>query len=156
MKSFKCSLQALLTLREREEQLALQDYGKSLRHLEETRHGLAMVQQELDSANARLHQRFLNSGPAIQLAQLQDFCAEVEKKRRQWEYNLKVAQSKSQQAFTKLVAARQAKAVVTKYFENQKKRHEQECRKEEQKAVDDLVNSSGSALWSLKKQNLWN
>ncbi|MDB6034173.1 MAG: Flagellar export protein FliJ [Verrucomicrobiales bacterium] len=156
MKPFKCSLQALLTLREREEHVALQEYGKALRQLEESRHKLELVQHELDSANARLHQRFLSSGPAGQLAQLQDFCAAVEKKRRECEYILKVAQNKSQQAFTKLVAARQAKAVVTKYFENQKKRHQQECRKEEQKALDDLVNSSGSALWSLKKQNLWN
>jgi flagellar export protein FliJ len=156
MKPFKCSLQALLTLREREEQVALQEYGKTLRQLEETRHKLELVQQELDSANARLHQRFLSSGPAVQLAQLQEFCAAVEKKRQECEYTLNVAQNKSQQAFTKLVAARQAKAVVTKYFENQKKRHEHECRQQEQKSLDDLVNASRSVLWSLKKQNLWN
>ena len=156
MKPFKCSLQALLTLREREEQTALQEYGKTLRQLEETRHKLDLVQQELDSANAKLHQRFLSSGPAVQLAQLQEFCAAVEKKRREWEYTLKVAQNKSQQAFTKLVAARQAKAVVTKYYENQKKRHEQGCRQQEQKTLDNLVNGSRAVLWSLKKQNLWN
>lgn len=154
MKPFKCSLQALLTLREREEHIALQEYSKTLRQVEETRHKLEMIQQELEGANARLHQKFLGASPAVQLAQLQEFCASVEKRRRECEYAVKVAQNRSQQAFTKLVAARQAKAVVTKYHDNQKKKYVQECNKQEQKAIDDLVNTS--PLWSLKKQTLWN
>jgi flagellar export protein FliJ len=156
MKNFKFSLQALMTLREREEQTALQDYGRSLRNLEEARRKLEQAQSELAQAQARVQERFLCAGPAVELAQLQEFCASMEKKNRECEYMVKVAQNKSQQAFTRLVAARQAKTVVTKYFETQKKRHQEQRRKYEQKALDDMVNSSGSALWSLKKATLWN
>src|ERR1041385_2741388 len=124
MKNFKFSLQALLTLREREEQTALQDYGQSLLRLEEARHKLEDARAQLAEAHARVQHRFLSAGPAIELAQLQEFSATIEKKNRECEYAVKVAQNKSQQAFTKLVAARQSKTVVTKYFETQKKRHQ--------------------------------
>ena len=145
-----------MTLREREEQIALQEYARSLRHLEEARRKLEHAQNELAQAQARVQQRFLSAGPAIQLAQMQEFCASMEKKSLECQYTVRVAQNKSQQAFTRLVAARQAKTVVTKYFETQKKRHQERRRKQEHAAVDDMVNASGSALWSLKKATLWN
>ena len=45
---------------------------------------------------------------------------------------------------------------VGEYFETQKKRQQERRRKIEQKVVDEMVNNSGSALWSLKTANLWN
>src|SRR6476646_4307102 len=99
MKNFKFTLQALLTLREREEQTALHDYGRSLRHLEEVRRKLEQAQEELAEAYAKMEQGVLSGGPAVQLAQLQAFCAAVKKKHGECEYTVRVAQNKSQQAF---------------------------------------------------------
>ncbi|HEY0456685.1 MAG TPA: hypothetical protein VGE41_09950 [Verrucomicrobiae bacterium] len=140
MKGFKFTLEGLLTLREREEQDALTEYGASLRRLDEARQTASAAQRELELAQAELQELFLKSAPAGRLSQMQDYCQMMEKKKRECDYALKVAQNKSHQSFLKLVSSRQAKGVVEKCLQNQKKQYAQQRRKFEQKQSDELVN----------------
>ncbi len=147
-----------MTLREREEQNALQDYSRSLRAVEDARHKLELVQDELDHARSEMSKKLAANPPAGQLAQMQEYCQTIEKRERECDYAVNVAQNKSQQCFLKLVGARQARSVVEKAQEQQKQRYDQERRKQEQKQIDEMAGREkpASQLLRVHKTALWN
>ena len=81
MKAFKFSLQALLTLREQEEQAALHAYARKLSAQERAVSAFHAVEDELSQAWNNFHQRMENGSPAVDLAQLQRFCTSTEMRR---------------------------------------------------------------------------
>ena len=139
MKPFKYSMQAVRTLREQQEQTALHDYGRALRAAEQATEKLASVQQELEAVWAELQNRFADHGTAEDLARLQAYSQTVEQRRAEGERAVQIARHKVRENFVKLVAARQAAAVLDKHFENQKWHHQREQRRHEQKMLDDLA-----------------
>lgn len=139
MKPFKYSLQAVRTLREQQEQTALHDYGRSLRATEQAAEKLASAQQALEAVWAELKSRFAHHGTAEDLARLQAYSQTVEKRRAECERAVQIANQKVRESFVKLVAARQAAAVLDKHFANQKRHHQHEQRRHEQKILDDLA-----------------
>ena len=140
MRRFHFTLQALHTLREREEQSALQEYSQALRAWEEARLKVAALQQELETTWGQRRQRLLGPCPAAELARLQAWCQTVEQQKQASEHAAKEARNKASQAHAKLVEARQARAVVDKLFENQRRRHERAQRRHEQRSLDEMVN----------------
>jgi flagellar biosynthesis chaperone FliJ len=68
-----------------------------------------------------------------------------------------VARNKASQAFTKLLAARQGRAVVEKFFEKQQRRHELERRRYEQHKLDEMSNhrQALTGLTAGKRESLW-
>jgi flagellar export protein FliJ len=156
MKNFKFSLQALRILRERQEQNALQEYGNTLRQLEAAQAKAEALQTELEGAWTQLQQAYKGSTSARHLAQLQEWCSTLRTQKQQSEYNLKVAHQHSQEAFTRLVAARQARSVVEKCYERQKQQHELQVRKHQTKIQDDRAAHHSSSLLMLNCKPLWN
>src|SRR6266853_1546417 len=114
MRKFHFTLQALNTLREREEQSALQAYSQALQAWEQARHKVAALQQELETAWGQRRQRLLGPCAAVELAQFQAWCQSVEQQRQGSEHAAREARNKANQAYAKLVEARQARAVVDK------------------------------------------
>jgi len=158
MKSFKYSLQAVRTLREQQEQLALQNYGRALRAAEQATEKLLAVKKELEEAWAELQSRFAQASTVEELSRVQAYSQTVEVRRAECERQVLAAQRKVGDCFQKLVAARQAAAVLDKHFEKQKRLHQRQHRRHEQKTLDDLAGRQNllRALPPVKPEPLWN
>ena len=157
MKRFNFSLQALQLLRERQEQMALHEYSKALKAWEQARGKAENLQRELEAAWGELKGRTARGGPIGDLARLQAHSQAVEQRKQAADYVAKVTRNKASQAFTKLLAARQARAVVEKFFEKQKRRHDLERRRHEQHKLDEM-SSQRQVLTGLaagKRESLW-
>jgi flagellar export protein FliJ len=139
MKSFKYSLQAVRTLREQQEQAALQNYGRALRAAEQATEKLIAVKEEQDAAWAELQNLFAEPSTVEELARVQAYSHAVELRRLECERHVEAAHRIVRECFQKLVAARQAAAVLNKHFENQKRQHQRQLRRHEQKILDDLA-----------------
>jgi flagellar export protein FliJ len=150
MKQFQFSLQALRTLRERQEQVALQQYSAALRALEEARNALAAVQQELEAAWNQMRQSTQTVCAALELNRIQAYCRTLDEKRAAGDRKVKAAQRQTRLVFARLLAARKARAVVDKFFEKQKGRHERERQRHEQHALDEMAHPApaGGRQWS--------
>jgi flagellar export protein FliJ len=158
MKKFQFSLQALQTLRERQEQLALQEYGLALKALKEAQNQVIGFQRALEAVWVEMRECAMGSRAALELGRLQAYCQTVEQRTRVSEHAAKTAQSKVSQAYTKLITARQARAVVDKFFEKQHHRYDLERRRREQLAQDEMVNhqTALTALAGMTCEPLWN
>ena len=158
MKSFKYSLQAVRTLREQQEQAALQHYGRALRAAEEATEKLLGVKQELEEAWAELQSRFAQPSTIEELSRAQAYSQTVELRRLECARHVEVAHRKVLESFQKLVTARQAAAVLNKHFENQRRQHQRQQRRHEQKVLDDLAGRQNllRALPSVKPAPIWN
>ena len=100
----------------------------------------------------------MDGGSGAELMQLQDYCQALERRRREFEQAARAARHKASLVFTKLIAARQARAVVEKLFDQQKRRHDRAAQKHEQRALDDMVNQREALLrmWQMNPETLWN
>jgi flagellar export protein FliJ len=158
MKAFKSSLQALRTLRERQEQTALTDYGKALQAQEQARNKLDEVQHDLSAGWEQFHKKLRTKCAARELSQLQAYLQAVERRKKEAEHALKVARNHAGNAFTRLLAARQARAVVDKLGEAQKRRYQRKLRRKEQKELDELASRRNAlfTLLQLTREPLWN
>lgn len=158
MKSFKFSLQALRILRQRQEQTALEEYTQTLVARERALSQLETVRQELALAWSEFHQKLSTHSPALQLAQMEAYCQSVARRTLECEHAEKVARNVVHLAFTKLVATRQAREVIEKFHDAQKRHHQRGILKQEQKALDDLAKQRArfSLLLELNHGSVWN
>jgi len=158
MKKFQFSLQALQTLRERQEQQALQEYSHALNAWETARDHVEAVHRELAAAWAERQRGALEDCSAGELDRSHAYCQSIERRKQAAEHAMKVARNRASQVFTKLLAARQARAMVDKFFENKKRDHDRERRRHEQHSLDEMVNHQNAlgALFAIQSDNLWN
>src|SRR2546423_15712262 len=112
MKKFQFTLQALLTLRERQEQLALQHYSQLLAAWEKAQKKANAAERDLEAAWSEMQEKTLTGCPAFELDQLQRYCRTVQERKQLCDEAALAARNKAGEAFTKLVAARQARTVV--------------------------------------------
>ena len=158
MKKFQFSLQALQTLREQQEQQALQEYSQALNAWERARDHVEAVHRELAAAWAERQRGVLENCSAGELDRSHAYCQAIERRKQAAEHAMKVARNRASQVFTKLLAARQARAMVDKFFENKKRDHDRERRRHEQHSLDEMVNHQNAlgALFAIQSDNLWN
>lgn len=158
MKSFKFSLQALRTLRQREEQAALEEYTQSLMARERALSQLDLARQELALGWGEFHKKLSARSAAVELAQIYAYCQRVDKRQLECEHAEKVARNIVHLAFTQLVSARQAREVIEKFHDAQKRGHDRSLRKQEQKVLDDLVKQRAGIvmLLELNRESAWN
>jgi flagellar export protein FliJ len=159
MKKFKFSLEPLRVLMERQEQTALVQYAESVMALESAKKRQLAVEGELDALSVLVESRMkAQCCSASDLSHIQEYCQVVSREKRLRERETAAAAQQSQLAFTKLVAARKASAVVNRYYEIQKRRYTQECTAEEQKFLDELsqrqVETPLQAVFT--PENVWN
>lgn len=140
MKPFKFSLQAVQTVRQREEQRALDAYLGALRQLEAAKNRLQELDQELSAAWAAFRQAVLDPGAcADELARVHAYCDGLLKRRRELETALKTARATANRTFARYLAAHLACAAVRQCYERQKRQHLRDALRQEQKALDDLA-----------------
>ena len=148
-------LQAVLTLRLRAEQLALEFYARTVRARNTAEDALTAAEQELADARRRWLNAMADGCPALRAAQMLEWGHSVEKRREQAGQALRLAEGECNQASQALMQARQQREVVEKYLGNQEEKHEREVEREDRKVMDDLVQHRVSSPLAAS-DTLWN
>jgi len=158
MKRFEFKLQAVLTLRQRTEQAALEKYGRAIQHRQTTAAKLADAEMELSEARRLWLNELADGCPAVRAAQLLAFCHHLEEYKRQCEQTLNLADVELNQASQRMLLARQEREAVEQLMTRQRERHDRQAREEEQKLIDDLVNRRPVVSFSSKpvSDSVWN
>jgi len=139
MQSFRFTLQAVRTLRLRQEQATLAHYLRAVQTHERDRDELRRTQCELEAAWVRLRQGLPAGLSARQLSQLHAYSWTVEERRRAGEAAEQLSLQLMSQASQRLRLARRQREVVDKYYEKQKRTHHRRLQLAEQKLMDDLA-----------------
>ncbi len=124
MQSFRFTLQAVRTLRLRQEQAALAHYLRAVQTHERDRDELRRTQLEQEAAWMRLRQGLPAGLSARQLSQLHAYSWTVEERRRADEAAGQLSLQLMSQAAQSLRLARRQREVVDKYYDKQKRSHD--------------------------------
>jgi flagellar export protein FliJ len=138
MKAFRFTLQAVRTLRQRQEQLAMEDYAAALRSQQQAEARLAETQQELASGQHQSRNLLADGAAAAQIVQLQVYCRFLEVRGRDREEALNQARTATRQVWQRLLEARRRREVVDKFYDRQREQYARAGQREEQKNLDDL------------------
>jgi flagellar protein FliJ len=139
MKAFHFSLEAVQTLRQRQEQQAMEQYVRALLarqqaldHLEFVRERIRLNQEELS--------RLLSAGCTAAVAtQVHHFERSLEKLEADRAGALALTERRVNTTFQAMVLARQKRKMVESFRERQLARHRRAEAREEQKILDDLA-----------------
>lgn len=158
MKKFRFTLQAVRTLRQRQEQVALEQYAQALLAHRQTLEKLEAVQHELQMLWTQWQEKLAAGLPAVQLAQLQAYVYTVQERQREGEKAVAASLRRVNHQSKELLRARQQREVVDRYFEQRKQRYDRELEAAEQKLLDELAGQSGLAqtLLNCQPHNAWN
>lgn len=138
MKAFKFTLQPLRVLRERQEQTALHAYAVTVQAVTQAGATQLAARQVLEEGWTERRKLEGSGVSAFELVQSQEYCTAMEQRMNVCTQRLRAAEQASQQAFTRLMAARKATAMVDRFLEKQKQEHRLRRRKHEQKELDEL------------------
>lgn len=158
MKRFEFRLQAVLTLRQRAEQAALEVYGHAIRLREAATHRLCECDMALSEARRLWLNDLADGCPAIRAAQTLAYCHSLEEQRLAADQDLQKADGALAHASQQMLAARQHREAVENLMKRQRDQHDATCRVEDQKLIDDLVNrrSPVSFTGGLLQKPSWN
>jgi flagellar FliJ protein len=158
MKRFQFKLQALLTLRLRAEQEALEKYARAIQAKQAAADQLADAEAELCEARRRWLNDLTDGCPAVRAAQMLRFCHWKEERKQQVEKALRLAEAELDQTSHLMLHARQQREIVEKYLAHQRERYERELRDEERKTLDDLIqrSSPNTLARSPAEDHVWN
>lgn len=141
MKRFRFPLEAVMTLRQRQEQRALEEYGCAVRAHAEAVEQLAAAQAELDRAWDQWRVRMAAGGDAGELIKLDAWRQAVDLRRQSCVGTANQAAQFRTAALNRWLAARRQREATDKLLERLRLQHAQQTRREEQKILDDLNNS---------------
>lgn len=139
MKPFRFSLQAVLTVRERQEHVALEAYARAVEECLAARSRLEAARLELEAARGEWG-RLMNAGCTAEAACAhRDHCVNLEHRELRQVANLEQRDRALQAAWQVLMTARQKRETVDRFQELQRERHEHELQVEEQKLLDEMA-----------------
>lgn len=153
MKPFHFTLEAVRTLRQRQEQNAMEQYAQTLLTRQQTLDRLDAIQRELNEGWQELRGQLARGCTASQAAQAHDYHRALAKRRDEAIVALGLAERRVNAALQKMLTARQQREIVDKCCENQKAAHLREQFRAEQKLLDDLAGrrSPSSLSWNPTK-----
>ncbi|PAW81454.1 MAG: flagellar export protein FliJ [Pedosphaera sp. Tous-C6FEB] len=143
MKAFKFTLEAVRTLRTRQEKNALEQYGKAVQVREQAVAFLWQVREELEKI-FKERMSLSEGAPASALAHLEKWTGEVAARERECINNVQLASLRVETTWQALLGARQEREIVEKYLERQRERYDRSLDREEQKALDELAGRRGA------------
>lgn len=144
MKPFKFSLQALYIVRERNEQEKLEKYSRAVNAYQKSLQMLKQAERELDECWERIRKFQKNGGNINDLEMYERWkekAAEMCKIRFD---ELMLAQQNMERALQEWLEAKRDKEVIEKFRARQKAKYDLECRREEQKLLDEMKSRLGS------------
>jgi flagellar FliJ protein len=158
MKRFEFKLQAVLTLRQRVEQIALEKYARAIQNRQVAADEVVASEMELSEARRLWLNALADGCPAVRAAQMLGFCHLLEERKKQCEVALNLADVELTQASQTMLLARQQREAVEKFLDRQRERYDRQIREDERKMIDDLVSRRPPVSFSGKAEaeNLWN
>lgn len=154
MKRFRFSLQAVHTLRQRLEQVALEAYSQTLLRRQQVLARLQAIDFGLELAWAALRTWQTQDMAAAELRAAHEFCALLSEQKKETAGQLREAQQLVDVAWKKLVLARQRREGVEKYRQRQWAAYQVAAQREDQKLLDEVAQRRAAGInagaWSLQ------
>ncbi|HEX3988053.1 MAG TPA: flagellar export protein FliJ [Verrucomicrobiae bacterium] len=144
MKPFHFTLEAVRTIRQRHEQVAMEQYAQALLNRQLAAERLNSIQGELDACWKELRGHMVKGCSASTVSQAHDYHRVVTRRRDEGIAALGVAERRVNAAMQTMLAARQQREIVDKSFEKQKAHFHREQFRTEQKLMDDLAGRRSS------------
>ena len=150
MKTFHFTLEALGTLRRRQEQKAMEQYSQSLIVRSQTADRLEAVEHELSACRQEWREKLSSGCTAVEAAQAQVYHLSLVKRQEECAVALETAERRLNATLQSMTLARQQREMVDKCFEKQKIRHQRDQARDERKMIDDLAGRRGNSLLAWK------
>lgn len=148
MKPFHFTLEAVRTVRQRQEQNAMEQYAQALLGRQQAVEKLNAIQKELHASWRELRKQMSAGCSASHLSQVNDYHRALENRRNDANTALGVAERRVNAAMQTMLSARQQREIVDKSCEKQKARHLREQFRAEQKVLDDIAGRRGGSSLS--------
>jgi flagellar export protein FliJ len=139
MKRFKFTLEALHTVRKREEQEAMEFYAKALLEKGRAKERLDDLKREFDRVADETRREMSAGCSADRLRQRQIFHDTLRQSIRRQEQVIAQAEMALQQAMLALVHAKQQREAVDKAHDRQRAAYDRDAAKEEAALLDELA-----------------
>lgn len=140
MRKFRFSLQAVLTVRQRQEQVALENYARALAEFQVTTQKTELADRQLTRAWGAMRREVTGGTTVEQFAWSQEYCHSMERELDKCHRELDTHRKRLEAQRQKVLSARRDREAVEKFEEAQRKKHDYEVRRQEEKAVEDLIN----------------
>jgi flagellar export protein FliJ len=148
MKAFHFTLESVRTVRQRQEQEAMEQYARTLLARLQALERLEAVQKQLTAGWQELRETLARGCEAASAAQMHEYHRSLEKRRDEYAVALGVAERRVNAAHHMMMAARREREIVEKCFDKQKARHQREQVRVEQKFLDDLAGRRTASILS--------
>jgi len=149
MKAFRFTLEAVRTLRQRQEQEALENYARALLARQQVLDMLTDMDQRIGRDFVQMRKLLAGRCTAAQAAQAQNFHASLEKKRDDCVAALGKEERRVNTTSRAMLAARQQREMVEVYRDKQHAAHQRLALREEQKILDEFAIRRVTALNSV-------
>src|SRR5579871_163229 len=124
----------------------MEQYAQALAFRQQAVDRLEAAQRELNAGWNDLRDRLARGCTAMEAAQANDYHRSVVKRRDECTLALGNAERRVNSALQAMLAARQQRELVDKFFAKQKERHNRELTRQEQKMLDDLAGRRGNSV----------
>lgn len=139
MKRFQFPLHAVLTLRQRQEQAALQVYAQALRRCEAVARSRQAVANELQAGWSLLETEVTSGAQATRLGQIHAYCRDRLERVRGLDQELEAARAAARREQDALLRATQNRESLERYQARQRRLYDYEVARMDQKVQDDLA-----------------
>ena len=150
MKPFHFTLEAVGTVRQRQEQKAMEHYAQSLIARRRAVDRLEAVERELNGCWQDWRRRLAGGCAAGEAAQAHAYQRSLAQRREECALALETAEQQVNATLHGMLLARQQREIVDKCFDKQKARHRREQARGEQKFLDDLAGRRGNSILAWK------
>jgi flagellar export protein FliJ len=148
MKKFLFTLEAVRTVRRRQEHVTVDQYVRALLDRQKAVEAVEEMERQLE-ANSREVGRVLSAGcTAAHAFQLNNYHRFLEKQQEQRSKELAAAEQRLTAAFQAMLLARQQREIVESYRKRQHARYQRDLLREEQKALDELAGRRSASVLS--------
>jgi flagellar export protein FliJ len=150
MRAFQFTLEALGTLRRRQEQNAMDQYVQSLIDRRKAIEQLEGAEATLNASWRQWRQQLAAGCSAAEAAQAVVYQRSLAQRRDECKGALENAERRVNTALNAMVQARRQREIVDKCFDKQKARYEREVARGEQKFIDELASRRGNRILAWK------
>jgi len=139
MKAFHFTLEAVRTLRQRQENDTLEQYSRALLIRQQALAALETARDRIQAHWAEMRRLLSARCAASHATQLQDHYRTLEQRQQECVAALRAAERGVQAASQLMLLARQQREIVDIYRDKQEARHQRLVAREEQKALDEFA-----------------
>jgi flagellar export protein FliJ len=150
MKAFRFTLEAVRTIRQRQENEAAEFYARALRGRQNALEALDAIHHLIVNDFKRMRQLLAGGCAAAQAAQAQNYHRSLEKMRQDAAVAVEQAECRVNAASQAMLTARQQREIVDVYCEKQHAAYLRAELREEQKAMDEFASRRVGGLHAIQ------